>query len=426
MTDKKIAKKKDNTSKNGHIEESVFEIISQATNRGASDIHLEPRSDYLLIRFRIDGLLKEANRLPKNLEAEINSYIKRLAGLKENSSNIFQSDVFSLDHLNEPYIFKVSCLPYVEGEKLVISISNEEPSFSRLSDLGLWGDALRKIEHSLAVNKGLSLVNGPSKSGRSTLSLMMLRLLNSPSLNLTSIEEVVENKVNGINQIEIGLNPKLKTDEVLKAALSQDVNIIYVQEIITLETLDLILEAAAKGIKVFSGFSAKSLQELSHKFSTLGANQNQLVNELNLVTNQRLVRKLCLNCRQEFKPSSAYLDKLMKRIGLTSLPLKNIHELENIAYKEGLGSDLTDSSSSKNGIHRIFRASKDGCDDCSFNGYKNRTGLFDAETEQEKLKSVFLGTNEKNSPRDNGLAVDGLIKALRGITSVDELLRSLL
>jgi type II secretory ATPase GspE/PulE/Tfp pilus assembly ATPase PilB-like protein len=406
------------------IEDSVNEIIKQAVKRGASDIHLEPRQDILLIRFRIDGRLREANRLPKIFETLLIEHVKQLAGLKQREHHLPQEGSFSQDFINKTLVFKVSCIPTVDGEKIVIKVFNEEGNFSNLKELGLWGNKLKLIDGLLLKNSGLALFSGPASSGKSTIINILLNKLSTPSINISSIEEVVETRIKGVNQIQLGASINLSYANSLRSLMDQDANVIYVEEIRDLDTLDIAIEAASSGKLLMSSLNGNSTKETLVKLLNLGVKPLALSTELNLLSCQKLVRRLCLKCRIEYKPDIIFTENVFKKLGISFSNIARIHELENIAIKEGLGPDLKDSSSDKKSIKKLYKANIDGCNECNFSGYKGRIGLFEVINFDNKNKE-FLAKNELNklTSEIDCLIVDGLVKALRGLTSIEEILQ---
>lgn len=402
------------------IEESINEIINQAVNRGASDIHLEPREGFLLIRFRIDGRLREANRLPKIFEVLLIEHIKHIAGLKLSERRLPQLGSFDKKLKSDNYSFKVSSLPTVDGEKIVIKLLKENGEFNNFRDLGVWGDNLKVIENSILKNKGLIIIGGPASSGKSSLVNIILNNLSTPTVNISSLEKVVQIKLKGVNQIELGSSHTLSFANSLKSLHDQDTNIIYIEEITDLDTLEIALELASAGKLLILSLNGNSLNELLSKLDNLGINKQVLANETLVLSCQKLIRKLCLNCRVEYQPNNLIINKVLKDIGLSESHFSQIHGLENEAIHEGLGKDLKDNSSDKKTINRLFKAGEEGCKDCNYTGYKGRTGVFDV-LDISKNKDKLINLNAKNSKKViNYLLIDGLIKVLRGITSLEE------
>ncbi|HUA13167.1 MAG TPA: ATPase, T2SS/T4P/T4SS family [Candidatus Sulfotelmatobacter sp.] len=403
------------------VEESVDELVAQAIKHGVSDIHLEPREDILLVRFRIDGTLKEANRLPKKYQSELVGSFKKRANLSS-EFNLPQEGSFSESVGGRKYVFKVSSLPTIDGEKLVVKLYDQQGAFAGLSELGLWGDRLRKVERGAALKKGLILLCGPSGSGKSALASQLLDLISGASLSLATVEEMVEKRIKGANQVEIGPGFHLSYANALKSLGHQGSDVIYVEHLSDPDTVEIALELCLSGKLIIASVNAGDIFKALERLGHMGAKQSLVYSELKLVTGQRLVKKLCPDCLIHFAPSADYVQKLLKGLGLSESELKKIHEGEIVAEKEGLGAGLS-LSSSPGAIKKLFRASEEGCKGCGYSGHKGRIGLFEVALHGEQALDKTGVASSIDSV--NSLAADGLIKALRGIVSVEDVVKSL-
>lgn len=237
------------------IAQTVNLVIEYAIKSGASDIHIEPREDYVSIRYRIDGILKEANKLPKKVHGALVSRIKILSNLKIDERRAPQDGRFKIQIGNGVFALRVSTLPITDGEKVVMRILNESSKALTLEELGYWGSSLKTINDAIVQPHGMILVTGPTGSGKSTSLFSILSLLNRPSVNISTIEDPVEYRIAGANQTQVNPKAGMTFAAGLRALLRQDPNIIMVGEIRDTETAGLGVQAALTGHLVFAALS---------------------------------------------------------------------------------------------------------------------------------------------------------------------------
>lgn len=233
------------------IAQTVNLIIEYAIKSGASDIHIEPRENHIIVRYRVDGILKEANKLPKKVHSALVSRIKILSNLKIDERRVPQDGRFKIQVGEGVFALRVSTLPITDGEKVVMRILSESSRAITLEELGFWGPSMNSVNQAIVQPHGMILVTGPTGSGKSTTLFSTLSLLNRPSVNISTIEDPVEYKIPGANQTQV--NPKAGMTFVagLRALLRQDPNIIMVGEIRDSETAGLAVQAALTGHLVF-------------------------------------------------------------------------------------------------------------------------------------------------------------------------------
>src|SRR3989344_2422403 len=234
------------------IAQTVNLIIDYAVRASASDIHIEPREEYVLVRYRVDGILREANKLPKKVLNALVSRIKILSNLKIDERRAPQDGRFKIETNGQLNALRVSTLPVVDGEKVVMRILSEGTKALTLEELGYWGWALSSINKAITQPHGMILVTGPTGSGKSTSLFSILSMLNSPTVNISTVEDPVEYRVIGTNQTQVNPKAGMTFDSGLRALLRQDPNIIMVGEIRDTETADLAVQAALTGHLVFS------------------------------------------------------------------------------------------------------------------------------------------------------------------------------
>lgn len=420
------------------IAQTVNLIIEYGIKAGASDIHIEPREKYVLVRYRIDGMLREANKLPKKVQAALVSRIKILSNLKIDEHRAPQDGRFKIEVGTQLYALRVSTLPIVDGEKIVMRILNESVKAATFEELGFWGDALKILHQAIIQPHGMILVTGPTGSGKSTTLFSVLSMLNTPNVNISTVEDPVEYRIVGVNQTQVNPIAGMTFANGLRSLLRQDPNIIMVGEIRDTETADLAVQAALTGHLVFSTLHTSDAATCLPRLLEMGVEPFLIASTVRAVIGQRLVRRLCQDCREEYAPDSGITERIKSAFYLkNNEDFLKIHELEAEALKDGIGIDesnikysITTLSSTDKGVNRLWKAHEDGCDSCNHTGYKGRIGIYEVlDNDHEIQKSIV---NNVTSEELETLAVnvgmvsmhiDGLIKALRGQTTLEEVMR---
>lgn len=420
------------------VAQTVNIIIEYGIQTGASDIHIEPREDFVVVRYRIDGLLREANKLPRKLLGSLVSRIKILSNLKIDEHRAPQDGRFKIEVSGLVYALRVSTLPILDGEKVVMRILNESTKAADFTELGFWGTALQDLQHAIVQPHGMVLVTGPTGSGKSTTLFSVLSSLNTPNVNISTVEDPVEYHIVGANQTQVNAIAGMTFTNGLRALLRQDPNIIMVGEIRDGETADLAVQAALTGHLVFSTLHTNNAATCLPRLLDMGVEPFLIASTVRVVVAQRLVRRLCVNCRETFEPDAAMLKRLDKTFHLTEKggPAV-INKLEESALQDGIGKSTTgkggDSdtlSTSAGSIKRIFKAHDEGCDKCNHTGFKGRIGIYEVLNNSPDIQSMIVGSVtteniEKAAIKDGMITMqlDGFIKALRGQTTIEEILR---
>lgn len=415
------------------IAQTVNLILEFAIRAGASDIHIEPRDDHVSIRYRIDGVLQEANKLPKKIHGALVSRIKILSNLKIDERRVPQDGRFKINLSSRSYAFRVSTLPITTGEKVVMRILNESSKALTLEQLGYWGKALDRINQAIVQPHGMILVTGPTGSGKSTSLFSILSMLNDPTVNISTVEDPVEYKIPGANQTQVNPTAGMTFIAGLRALLRQDPNIIMVGEIRDSETANLGVQAALTGHLVFSTLHTNNAATCLPRLLDMGIEPFLIASTVRAVVGQRLVRTLCKTCRETYKPGEADRQQLARLFGVdTADKLKIVHELEIEAAKGNIGGNSTEQklSSSPSGIEQLHREHTGGCKDCGGSGYKGRMGIYEVLANTVEMQKLITGNATSNALQvlaiKEGMItmqMDGLIKALRGLTSIEEILR---
>jgi type IV pilus assembly protein PilB len=419
-------------SKDSRVAKTVNIIIEGAIKTNATDIHIEPRDAYTLIRYRLDGLLREFNKLPLKRSDALVAYLKQLSSLEHKNNRTPQQGFFKLNVEEKVYKLSVSTLPTVDGEKVVIHIVNENKKPMEAAELGLWGQALADLRHAIVQLSGVILVSGPIGSGKSTTLHSVLDSLNTPSVNISTIEEPIEYRIHGINQTSVDLSSGDSFSSSLHHVLKQDPDIIMISELHDKKTLELVFKTASKGRLVISALHASSAVASLSMLKDMGIESFVIASSVRAVLSQRLVRKLCTDCAEEFTPEARVVKQLNVAFEIEKQGgFKKLHELDEQASSDGIGKD-NHLSSSTSSITRLWKASEDGCVNCNHSGYKGRVGIFELLNNSSQFQKDIASehnpkTLESEAMKEGmvSMQIDGLVKCLRGLTTIEEVLRSI-
>ena len=420
----------DDFAENSPIAQTVNLLLEYAIKSNASDIHIEPREDYVQVRYRIDGVLKEVNKLPRNVHGALVSRIKILSNLKIDERRVPQDGRFKIKVSGKQYALRVSTLPIADGEKVVMRILDESNQAVKLDQLGYWGLSLATVKDAMAQPNGMILVTGPTGSGKSTSLFSILSELNTPDVNISTIEDPVEYKIPGVNQTQTNAKAGMTFASGLRALLRQDPNIIMVGEIRDGETANLGVQAALTGHLVFSTLHTNNAATCLPRLLDMGIEPFLIASTVKAVIGQRLVRRLCMNCRQEYTPNEEEIKYIAEMFKINTESIKKIHNLEEQAFEDKIGGD-TPMGSTDSTIGRLWRPNPEGCDECGHNGFKGRVGIYEVLGISIPIQKMITANATSNDIQDQAISegmvtmqMDGLIKSLRGITTVDEVLRA--
>ena len=422
------------------ISQTVNLLIEGAIKVGASDVHIEPREGYVSIRYRVDGILREVNKLPKKVHGALISRIKILSNLKIDERRVPQDGRFKIELNSILYALRVSTLPIAEGEKVVMRILSEGTKALTLEELGYWGVALDTINHAIVQPHGMVLVTGPTGSGKSTSLFSVLSILNRPEVNISTIEDPIEYKIYGANQTQVNPQAGMTFAAGLRALLRQDPNIIMVGEIRDTETANLAVQAALTGHLVFATLHTNNAATCLPRLLDMNIEPFLIASTVRAVVGQRLVRRLCPACRKSYEPDATTIKQIVESFNIKdSATMQRIHQLESRALDGGIGKSTTTSASAKAAAAlsttetkflKLWAANPDGCSDCGHNGYRGRMGIYEALENSSEIQRLIVGnsTSEmiQNQAVKEGMVtmqLDGLIKALRGQTTIEEILR---
>ncbi len=375
----------------------IDSLLVEATRQRANDIHIEPQEDGVRIRYRIDGVLKDVTLAPKRTQASIISRIKIMAGMNIAERRMPQDGRFGLTVDKKQIDFRVASLPTVNGEKLVLRLLEKESIMIELKELGLEKKALSIVESSLKRPYGSIMVCGPTGCGKTTTLYAALRTVNDISKNLISVEDPVEYKLAGVNQVQINEIAGLTFAAGLRSILRHDPDIVMIGEIRDIETAKISIESALTGHLVLSTLHTKDAPAALTRLTEMKVEPFLTASAVECVIAQRLARRLCKHCAKEQKPSEATL----KLSGFNMDP-------KNIKFYQAVG-----------------------CKKCSKTGYSGRLGLFEVMKMNEKLERLTVAraiTDEikaeaKESAGLVTLREDGFSKVAAGLTTIEEVVR---
>ncbi len=373
----------------------VNQILLTGLQQKASDIHIDPQEKKILVRYRVDGVLKTERALPKSLQNVLTARVKIMANLNITETRLPQDGRIKVTLDFTSVDLRISTLPTVYGEKIVIRILDLGNSLNKLSQLGF-----NKInyEHFLNLIKkpsGIILITGPTGSGKSSTLYAALNHLNSDEVNIITIEDPVEYQIEGINQVQVNSNVGLNFATGLRSILRQDPNIVMVGEIRDTETAEIAIRASLTGHLVLSTLHTNSAIATIPRLIDMGIEPFLVVSSLSGIVAQRLVRKICRECREEYEPTEME-KKLFERRGIK--------------------------------VGKTYRGK--GCGICNMTGYKGRVAIQEILVVDDHIRQMMMNNKSTSEIRDyamhNGMIFlidDGLLKVKQGLTTVEEILR---
>ncbi len=388
-------------------------MIGAAIKSNASDIHVEAEEGGVKVRFRIDGILEDVAKLKRDEWKQIISRLKLLAGVKINITDVPQDGRITIYLTDEKLDIRASFLPTAYGESVVMRLLRPKALALEFEALGVRGKALRDLTREIARPNGMIITTGPTGSGKTTTLYAILKKLNTPDVKIITLEDPVEYKLEGINQSQIQHEKGYTFAMGLRSILRQDPDIVMVGEIRDLETADIAIQAALTGHLVISTIHTNSAAGAIPRFVSMGVKTFLLAPALNAIIGQRLVRRLCTTCKKEASLSSSLKKQILEELKLIPEASGEKPNLEKMVFYGPPGD-------------------KNACTACGGLGYKGQIGIYEIFAMSKDVENAIL--DEKVSEvhieeiaRKQGMITmvqDGLLKALDGLTSVDEVLRA--
>ncbi len=393
------------SSKGGFIrEEKIAQIVTQildfAIKGRASDVHIEPQERSTRVRYRIDGILQEKLTIPRELHDSLISRIKILSGMKIDEKRIPQDGRFNFKG-EEDVDLRISSLPTTWGEKIVMRLLKKSGAVPELPELGLRGRGLKNLQDAILRPHGIILICGPTGSGKTTTLYSIISKLNTPKVNIVTLEDPIEYKIPGVNQVQINAAVGLSFADGLKSFLRQDPNIILVGEIRDRETADLAIQAALTGHLVFSTLHTNDASGALPRLLDMGAEPYLLASSMTCIVAQRVARKIHDKCKEAYVPETKVVEEMKVELG-------------NLWKPEG--------------EVKLFKGKGDV--ECGTSGYYGRVGMFEVIPVTEKIGKLIVerasASDIQKQAIEEGMITlkqDGYLKVTEGITTVEEVLR---
>ncbi|MCD6096960.1 type II/IV secretion system protein [bacterium] len=381
-------------------------ILASAIKSRASDIHIEAEEKDIKVRFRIDGVLVDVASIDKKFWKQIISRLKLLSSLKLNVSDVPQDGRFSIKLPSDKLDIRISCLPTAFGESVVMRLLRSSAVGLKFEDLGFFGEAFEILSKEIQRPNGMIITTGPTGSGKTTTLYAILNKINRPEVKILTLEDPIEYQLPGINQSQIDKSKDYTFAKGLRSLLRQDPDVIMVGEIRDSETAKIAVQAALTGHLVISTLHTNDAAGAIPRFLSLGVEPYLLAPALNVIIAQRLVRRICPECKKEAKLDEELLQRVKK-------------DLSPVAEKQGISLD------------NLTFYKGEGCSNCQGLGYRGRIGIYEVlkvDSEIEKLisKGDVSEYDIKQAADKQGMVTmvqDGLIKAVKGITTVEEVYR---
>lgn len=407
-------------------------ILGDAVHKGASDIHFECFEHELRVRYRIDGALQEVMKPPMKMRAALISRFKIMASLNIAERRVPQDGRIKLKIGKKVIDFRVSTLPTLFGEKVVLRILDKGNLTLELEKFGIEPRAERELMEAISNPYGMVLVTGPTGSGKTTTLYSALSKINNLDTNIMTAEDPVEYNLFGINQVQVRNEIGMTFAAALKAFLRQDPNVIMVGEIRDLETGGIAIKAALTGHMVMSTLHTNSAPETIVRLLDMGLEPFNVASALNLILAQRLVRRICPKCKMKYEPDLAELagakvkpDTTMRELRFTEEALQNAKlkaSSEAAPFLANLSLDTC--------IAELPFFKGHGCDACSGTGLKGRQGVYEVMFMTPTLKKLVMQNSDVQTIRDSAIAegmltlrMDGWLKVLKGVTTLDQVIR---
>ncbi|HEX9153519.1 MAG TPA: ATPase, T2SS/T4P/T4SS family [Candidatus Saccharimonadales bacterium] len=413
------------------VTQTVNLLVSNGVKHHASDIHIEPHERHVLVRYRIDGTLRGMHKLPLAALQAVTDQIKTLAHLHAGEEFVPQEGQYATLVGEEQFEVQVNTLPVLGGEKVVMHLSRRLTEPPSLEELGYWGDSLRILHETLTHNHGILLVATPRRGGKTTAIHSMLQTLNIPSSSIATVERSIEYRLPGVSQTQIRPQHGITFYDGLQAALNQDPNVVMISSLPDGKTADLAIQAAVGGHFVIVGLHASNAALALSHVRTMSSEPFLMGTSARTVVSQRLVRKLCGHCRERYIPGQEQVTGIEQVFGVSSpASRRKVHELEQQAANNGVGTNHH-ANTTPSHITSLWRASDDGCEACNHTGYQGAIAIVEVLQITEQIQQAVIDGEPANKLRSlalkNGfipMELDGLVKALRGQTTISEILRT--
>jgi type IV pilus assembly protein PilB len=393
----------------------VNDLLEYAMFKDASDIHIEPEEKDVVVRYRIDGVLYNLMTLDKNVQPGIIARIKILSNLKVDEHRLPQDGRFKIYTDKYKVSCRVSIIPIYDGEKIVIRLLDEKAEALSMESLGLLPRSLEVVKRNMMKPHGMILVTGPTGSGKTTTLYTILSVLNTPKVNIATIEDPIEYRIPHVNQSQTNSKIGFTFEAGLRSLLRQDPNIIMVGEIRDEETAKISVNAAMTGHLLLSTLHTNDAVTTLPRLAQMGIPSFLIASTTNLIIAQRLVRKVCPYCKKGYQLNKKAIEDIEKQLDITGI-LAKLEKEKIIESKDDLGS--------------IIFYHGNGCKKCNNSGYKGRVGVYEVLEMTPEMAALLLNTTDTAAIQKQAekqgmvtLVEDGFIKAVSGLTNLEEVMR---
>lgn len=430
-TPKPVARKsKGDISDTSAVARAFVALITDAIKNGASAVHIEPHGHEVAVRYRIDGILRPGNEFKKVPLGILAQRVKLLANLDIDENRVPQDGRFDVTVAKRQYVARVSFMPVADGEKIVLHLADQTTKPHDLEKLGYWGPSLATLRDASERGHGLIMVGGHNGSGKSATLYGLLHMVTDPSVNIATVEDTVEHRVAGINQTPVNARAGMTFASALRAVMHQDPNVLMVSDLYEAEAAKIALQAALAGRLVFGGMNTHDIAASLLHMVAMGAEPYLLASGIRAIANQRLVRRLCTECRQSYQPSANEIAAACTACGMHPQgAVAQIADLESKAAAE-LGMKVEGPAVKAGKINRLWRAKPGGCEVCGATGYKGRIVIAEAASISPAVQKLVFASADGGALYDQAIAdgmvplpLDGMVKAALGVTSLEEVLR---
>jgi type IV pilus assembly protein PilB len=420
--------------RNAPVARIVNAILQYAVTASSSDIHIEPMESKLRVRFRIHGVMTERLVLPKNLTAAVTSRVKILSNLKIDERRLPQDGRFQIKVNGQKIDIRVSVMPTIHGEKVVMRLLESDTSGITLETTGLRGTAYKIFIDAIKVTNGIVLVTGPTGSGKTRTLASSLMKINDPKVNIMSLENPVEIRIPGVTQIQINPDIGMTFANALRSVLRQDPDIVMVGEIRDQETAELAIQASLTGHLVLSTLHTNSAPAAIPRLLDMGVEPYLLASTMRVIAAQRLPRRICKHCIEAYPAEQEIIDDILEEF--SDVPQFDIVSYINqvVEAKKQKGdsgsSVMKPASVGPDGKPQFYLYKGKGCDRCGGSGYSGRIGIFEVLDVTEKISRMVMDQSTSDDiqkeAKNNGMLTmveDGYLKAFEGMTTIEEVMR---
>lgn len=405
-------------------------LLKDAIAASATTVHIEPHGKDVSVRYRIDGVLRPGKLLSRGGIARLAGRVKLLAHLDIDEDRLPQDGRFETEVAKKRCTIRASLMPVADGEKIVLHIIDQSAAPHDLENLGFWGQSKDRIVDALERIHGLVIVTGPSGSGKTSTMYGMTHMSIDPTHSVATVEDTIEYRIPGVNQTPVNLRAGMAYSQAMRAVLHQDPNIVMVSELREPETAEMTVQAALAGKLLFAGIANADIAAALQHLVALRVEPFLVASAVRVVVNQRLVRRLCAECRQGYAPDAEEFAVACATVGLKPAgAIAHLANLQKVAAKE-LDVKSPQAAIANGKFARLWRASTKGCEACGYTGYHGRIVIAEALTVTPEIQKLIFASASGAALYEQAVAdgmlplpLDGFVKACLGLTSVEEVVR---